>query len=325
MVSADVLVTAERLQVVRDVQVVAMALLVADCVTLLTEEIELIWKSKWTVTKILYLLSRYSPFIDTPLNLVYYLTPGITPHACTVTYTVATWSTAWGMALSELVLLVRTYAIYSRSRKVLIFLGVLWLLWVGANIPIIHIFTKSLRYGDPPTPGLPGCYATAESPIVFASFATLTLFEILIVIMTVRKGYLHFQQGTSRSQLAYVLYRDGVLFFIALLACSLGNVILLVSAPPQYLDLLDTLTRVIHSLICCRILLNIRNAGRGDTVPTLSDGGTTIAFRRPSTTVDYSTADSSTLANSDRGAARDEESQAIELSQLSSPSSTLIR
>ena len=33
-------------------------------------QIDLVWRTKWTATKVLYLLSRYLPFFDTPLNLI---------------------------------------------------------------------------------------------------------------------------------------------------------------------------------------------------------------------------------------------------------------
>ncbi|KAI0075578.1 hypothetical protein K474DRAFT_1664124 [Panus rudis PR-1116 ss-1] len=270
MSAEELLLTAERLQQVRYFQVIAMSLLVSDWTILFSSEIELIWKSPWTLTKVLYLLSRYSPFIDTPLNLVYYLTPDIRPEMCDTVYSICTWITGFGIGLAELVLLVRTYAIYERSRNVLIALGALWLLWVGGNIAVLYFFTNSVQYVEQTVLGLnrnlPGCYTKSESPIIFVSFASLTLFEIVIVSMTVKKGFEHFRDAAylNGRRLAFVLYRDGVLFFIALLVFSAANVVLDIVAPREYLDLLNTLTRVLHSIVCCRVLLNIRHAGRSD-------------------------------------------------------------
>lgn len=42
------------------------------------------------------------------------------------------------------ILCVRTYAIYERSRKIFWSLGVLWVLWVLGNAPVVWIFTHSL-------------------------------------------------------------------------------------------------------------------------------------------------------------------------------------
>lgn len=42
------------------------------------------------------------------------------------------------------ILCVRTYAIYERSQKIFWTLGVLWVLWVLGNAPIVWIFTHSL-------------------------------------------------------------------------------------------------------------------------------------------------------------------------------------
>jgi hypothetical protein len=42
------------------------------------------------------------------------------------------------------ILCVRTYAIYERSRKIFWSLGVLWVIWVLGNAPVVWIFTDSL-------------------------------------------------------------------------------------------------------------------------------------------------------------------------------------
>ena len=42
---------------------------VYDWILLFDREVEHIWRREWNVSKILYLLSRYGPFIDAPINL----------------------------------------------------------------------------------------------------------------------------------------------------------------------------------------------------------------------------------------------------------------
>ena len=40
---------------------------VHDWLIILNREVEHVWKTKWSVGKILYILSRYGPFFDTPI------------------------------------------------------------------------------------------------------------------------------------------------------------------------------------------------------------------------------------------------------------------
>lgn len=75
-----------------------------------------------------------------------------------------------------------------------------------------------------------------------------------------------------------VLYRDGILFFIFMASASLSNALVMALAPvcwmtlptnsncaypvyqAEFIDLLDTFLRISHSLLTCRILLNLRQA-----------------------------------------------------------------
>jgi len=155
------------------------------------------------------------------------------------------------------ILILRTNAIYGNSRRILYPLLGLYSSIAVAGSVIVYLFLKSIVYGPPPVPGLPGCYLADGSTIIFYDFFMLLLFELIIVILTLWRSYRAFQMGTP---LVRTLYRDSVTFFLVLLGLSLGNLLVLATAPPEYLDLLNTITRVFHSLICCRILLNIRSA-----------------------------------------------------------------
>lgn len=86
----------------------------------------------------------------------------------------------------------------------------------------------------------------------------------------------------TRNRMLEVLYRDGVVFFAVMTVSSLANAIVMALAPVsvidrlklkgiaqvaqgEYLDLLDTLLRITHALICCRVLLNLRRSGANES------------------------------------------------------------
>ncbi|EPQ55591.1 hypothetical protein GLOTRDRAFT_128814 [Gloeophyllum trabeum ATCC 11539] len=265
-----------------------MSLLVAEWFSVIGDEVELVWPSKRTIMKYLYILSRYGPFIDTPLNVIYYLQLHITPQTCLLNYRVSSSSTFIGIVVAENILVARTIALYGHSRRVFIALVTLSVLNCILGSVVMYFFLSSLAFG-PQSPPLPGCNMVRGSSIVFVNFVILVVWELVIVSMTAYKALNHLR--ASRTPLIQTLYRDGACLgqglkylrvsltdlpipdpgavtFCCLLVLSIGNIINFTIVPPEYLDLLDTLTRVLHSIVCCRVVLNIRKAARKEVITT---------------------------------------------------------
>ncbi|KAJ3557855.1 hypothetical protein NM688_g1250 [Phlebia brevispora] len=232
----------------------SMTILVYDWLLLLDDEVRFIWRSPSVFVKIIYLIIRYPTFTDISLTVVYIATIGT---ACT-----------------ELVLIWRTFALWEKSRKVLIGLLIMWGVWVCGNIYPVIRFTESVVFVAQTLPGVPGCYLVSGDPIIFTCYATLLGVEIVIIILTLAKGIRTFRH--TRSALVKTLYRDGILFFLLVTSSSLGNVLTLLLAPIEYTDLLNSLARVIHTVVCCRVVIHLRRAARRDEL----DG--TLRSRRTS-------------------------------------------
>jgi len=129
-------------------------------------------------------------------------------------------------------------------------------------IVILVIFLNSLQYGAPPLPTVVGCHPTQGSDILFADFVLLMIHETTVMILTLWVGVRRLRH--SRSRLVTTLYKDGIFYFISLFLISAGNIVVLVAGPPEYVDLLNTFQRVLHSILSTRILLHVRQAARGD-------------------------------------------------------------
>jgi len=83
-----VYVTQQRL-VVDPIFMSAVALFIYDYLLTLDREINLIWFSPWTYTKVLFLLVRYLTFVDTFLLLHFQLFPNVSAHNCRMSYPAA--------------------------------------------------------------------------------------------------------------------------------------------------------------------------------------------------------------------------------------------
>lgn len=253
--------SASLLQTVKYINVASGAVLVFDYFQTFTMEVELIWNSKWSIGKFLFLLARYSAFFDVPLVLYYALASNVSHDTCYHVYAVSSYSTAFGIVVAEAIMILRTYALWGNNRRLLIFLTTLL---AAVYIPVIVIlvfFLRSLKYGEPPLPTVIGCYPTEGSIILFADFVLLVVLETIIMALTLWIGVKRFRH--SRNRLVYTLYRDGIFYFVYLFLISVGNIIVLVAGPPEYVDLLNTFQRVMHSVLSTRTMLHVRATARG--------------------------------------------------------------
>ncbi|KAF9463484.1 hypothetical protein BDZ94DRAFT_1163991, partial [Collybia nuda] len=109
------------------------------------------------------------------------------------------------------ILLLRTYALWSNSAKILLFLGILFIMIYVPALVVLGIFLRSTRYGEPPLPTISGCYSIAGSNILMVDFVLIVVYESVITALTVWI-FVH-RYRHSRNRLVDTLYRDGILYF----------------------------------------------------------------------------------------------------------------
>ncbi|KAJ7726574.1 hypothetical protein DFH07DRAFT_852729, partial [Mycena maculata] len=239
-------------------------------------EVSLIWPSKWSLTKILYFLSRYMPFIDVPVN-IYYLTPSVSlPHCAQLNTAIAT-GNVFGIAVAEAIFVLRTYALSGRRRKVLFIFGTLYSLCVVAAGTMVGSFLRNMIYSPPP-PGIPGCNLTGGPFILVGlSFIIVLLNETALMIYTLWIWYKTYRH--TESPILATLYRDGISYYVFICLGSAANVAILIAAQPELRELLNTFLRVLHSILSTRALLNVREIENKRLEMSLQvDTGTDIHF-----------------------------------------------
>jgi hypothetical protein len=255
-----------ELQIVAYVKVAFLALLIYDCIVSFDSEFTYVWLSKWGLVKILYLITRYTPFIDTTLAVLERLDTQKSFTSCDHTKTFTTIFSGAGIGLSDLILMIRTYSMYQGSRKILAIFGIAWLviggfdIWAEINWTNIFSDVQSL-------PGIPSCFLAGPNKLGVVCYISLMVGEIVVVLMTLWKGfqnYVSFKFSEATQKLIVTFYKDGVLFYVILLSISIANVVLLLTEPPQLQELLDTPLRVLHSILCCRLVVHVRAVADAD-------------------------------------------------------------
>ncbi|KAJ7167838.1 hypothetical protein C8R46DRAFT_1191865 [Mycena filopes] len=239
----------------------AAAVLFFDYCLMLNLEVSHIWPSRWSLTKILYFLSRYSAFVDIPLT-IYYLNPpdNLPLKVCTAVNIAIAVGNVFGVAIAEAILFLRTYALSGRSRWFLAIFGSLYVMSVGGGAVSVWLFLRSVDY-LPPIPGFGGCLAVGTNfPLVAASVAASLAYETVLMAYTLhiwRKTYRH-----QNNALVSTLYGDGVTYYVLLFLGSATNLAMILTAPDEIRLLLNTPLRVLHSLLSTRVLLHLRETER---------------------------------------------------------------
>ncbi|KAF9020582.1 hypothetical protein BDP27DRAFT_1411696 [Rhodocollybia butyracea] len=212
-------------------QVAMLALLTYDYILSLGQEVAYIWASNWGSVKVLYFFSRYSPFIDTILAIEEKLNHRVDSASCNRTMTFNTVFTSLGIGISDLILIVRTYAMYQRSRTVLIILLVLWVAVLAVGVVAASRWSTSdtVAFSESITlSGGSSCFLIGENKAGVVSYISLLLAETVLVMFTVWNG---FRESQSYPQHGFFGATQSVLITFYRDAITLGNVLVTAYAP----------------------------------------------------------------------------------------------
>ncbi|KAJ3797750.1 hypothetical protein GGU11DRAFT_49750 [Lentinula aff. detonsa] len=206
--------------------------MVYDYICTLDQEIELLWSSPFGLASMIFLVNRYLPFFDTFLSINMNFNSNISAEQCAIQTRAVSWLMFVGVSHSELILMLRTYALWGRKRSILV---LLILLTMGFLIPAI-VLTK-MEVVSEHFVALHGCRITATRNIIFIAFSCQ-----------------HLPQ--TRSPWVTKLYKDGIVFYFYLLVLSCANIVSYRIAP-AFGPWLEAPQRVILSVFCSRVLFLI--------------------------------------------------------------------
>jgi len=260
------------------------ALLTYDVLCTLDEEVAYVWLSPWSFGKCLYFGNRYLPFVAI-FGKIHLATQHNTISQCRFENPFFTWVMLLGVMLSEIILMMRTCAIWNRRRSIVITFWILGLSVSIANIILNYYAIASVEYKEVSS-YITGCADKHyRGELVSASFIILVFTETTIVVLTMIKAVEHLRD--SRSNWVSKMYTDGLVFYLYTLALSLTNVFTILFLK-SWLYLLQS---VFHSIFCSRVLLLIlrQHHSHSDTLDSTSLGYTNPTSIHPETESDLST------------------------------------
>jgi len=237
----------------------AVAAFIYDYILVLHLEIRLIWFSRWSYTKVFYLIIRYIPFISLVLALHNQMSLDPSLKTCKRTYPVEIWLTLLEVTFVEIVLCIRTWAVWNRSRIIGIGLAILIFGDLIVQCFLVNKFVVSMEYSPALYPGFRGCFVTHANRALWTNYTLLTIVDAVVLVLMGISAFRSYRRSNI-SKLTLIVHRDGILFYIYLLGISIANVVTTATFPLDLMILLSPLGSALYALLTTRIVLNIRDA-----------------------------------------------------------------
>ncbi|KAJ7479135.1 hypothetical protein FB451DRAFT_1450949 [Mycena latifolia] len=159
-----------------------------------------------------------------------------------------------------IVMILRMYALYGRSRRVL------WtLVGIGATLIGVVVYNSQGQTATTLTV-LPGCHPHIGSYRYAASWGALLVFDSIIFGLTVYNGWsTRARMGLqSTMPLHTLIIRDGALYFAIMVLSNLANIITFATTSPLLPGALATFANCISITMMSRLMLNLHeHADRG--------------------------------------------------------------
>ncbi|KAG1718231.1 hypothetical protein EDB19DRAFT_990561 [Suillus lakei] len=188
-----------------------LAILIFDYCITFQEEVRWTWCRPWGLTRIIFTISRYLPFLRCVSTVQ--CTTSLAENIIHIISIVA----------AEGLLVIRTWAFWKMSKRVLI--GLL----TYSAVTIIAVVAVNVSPNHQLIPGgastIPGCvFESSRNAAVV--YAILAVFECVILILT-RAAYKWFQDCREiRTSIITTVYGGSMLYILCIIAITVTNVII---------------------------------------------------------------------------------------------------
>lgn len=254
-----------------------------DWVLTLEDEINLVWLRKWTLTKGLYILIRLTTLILLVAETVQYVVLENLPESrCNIFSWVMACATAVVVVEVDIVLQLRVYIMYRKSRFILWLNAALCVANVGCAAAILVIFFSKTHFVGVPAYIQGACYDMRPKVLGAVWVAPLAYELYLAALAVYRLVQDHSAYGgvLDGPSLITILARDSVVYFFLIAGVAAMNIVLWALTPVTPGDSAVNLIHAAGGIGGARIILSMRDAAlRPPSLPTSIDLQTQVQLR----------------------------------------------
>ncbi|KAJ7863985.1 hypothetical protein B0H14DRAFT_2440828 [Mycena olivaceomarginata] len=250
----------------RNCQFSAAVIVAFEYVLQFPKEVDLFWKRRWTIAKGLFLWSRYYSLAYNIGNAAVFMQSRASENVCLKFFLWQNGGSIIQPTTTQLILCLRLYAMYARSKKVLVFLVFLLLCQIAGLLVLLYIPQPGLVGTNNPVYGLFIC-ADGDPPhkhwIAYAPMINI-LGESVLLSLAMYKAY---EQRRSGGRILPQLTRESLFFFTAILGIHVGNLTCWMVNNLTTDELFTGFAMGIPAVLANRLLISVReHADFGMTV-----------------------------------------------------------
>ncbi|KAG2037995.1 hypothetical protein BDR03DRAFT_357355 [Suillus americanus] len=255
--------------------VAASAGVMYDWALTLGQEVELLWRQRWSLMTVMYLSLRYLGILYAVLNILFdVLTIPVTDTVSRIMYLTMSWVDVVVLAIMGVIMIARLHAMYQQSRRLLVFLIIVFLAVNIANGIIFAIAMKGILEEELILSGTYQCTDSLEGDtlLLFSMRWTLaTIWEVFALCLVIWIAVKHFRER----QRAWITIGDSVtelmkihvFYFASIVAISCFKLVCLsptisvdtYSLGAQvYLGILSIVSLVQKYVLGPRLILSVR-------------------------------------------------------------------
>ncbi|KAK0200516.1 hypothetical protein DFS33DRAFT_163465 [Desarmillaria ectypa] len=227
--------------------------LLYDIILFLPTEIDYVWLPRPVHRHLLlFSLNRYLPLVDTMMS-IFWLLHEPTLAQCRQYAFIAGPLTALGIFTSQVILMIRTYAIWDRHRMVFwCFIGTGIFCFIPVIVSLV-LQLKTIQFIELSS-NHSGC-STISSNMTRTFYISVLVSETIIASLTLFKGVQHLRRSSYPFLIEF--YVSGMFFYACLLLITLANILIPVWDHDIPASFLGSFQRILHSILSSRIMLLI--------------------------------------------------------------------
>lgn len=235
---------------------VADSILIHDHMATITNEITFIWCRPKALSAMLFFANRYVALLGNVYMLYVYLTP-VSDESCQTYITSRELLFFFQQILVCLILTLRIYALYSRSKRLLT-----WMIVIVCSLGGITAGTSGLHSDI--VPGF-NCFESLSEKIAVSpglGWVTLLAYELLIFILTLHKicETRGLSLAMSRRNILDIIFQDGAMYFAVMTLSNLPNILTYYFGSNTTRGSLATFTSCMSVTLVSRLMLNLHKS-----------------------------------------------------------------
>ncbi|KAJ7115093.1 hypothetical protein C8R43DRAFT_125057 [Mycena crocata] len=287
-------VVAQEIVLLNYAHIVGITFLYWDHLITLDSEITLLWKRRKSLSAYCFFVNRYFAFLSgIPVSLLPFLT--LSTEVCINYSLFRELALLLTQAIVSVIMIIRVYALFGRSPRVLWFL-------IGTGLCVLGVSVWSVTGQHTwRSKVLGGCHFGLMQSTAYrlaGSWEALFVFDTLVFGLTVYNAYAVRRRMLHRTNLQTLVVRDGAMYFGVMALANLANIATYYFTNPMLPGSLATFASCISVTMISRLILNLHRHANAGIFTDLTGGvvesniplGSLIHIDVPMTQVDSNVA-----------------------------------